>query len=118
MLEDAREHFDIKRRECKSLRKKLIALKQAFDELNASYERLEEAHEKLGKAHKKIKKAHSSLLDEQNKKKHVETCNIGLTCDIIDESLSLPIILLPLTLLVVLLLPPHLVVMVSLVMPH
>ena len=33
MLEDAREHFDIKRRECKSLRKKLKALKQAFDEL-------------------------------------------------------------------------------------
>ena len=52
MLEDAKEHFDIKRRECKSLRKELKALKQAFDELNASHERLEEAHEKLGKAHK------------------------------------------------------------------
>ena len=25
-------------------------------------------------------------------KKHVETCNVGLTCDIIDESLSMPII--------------------------
>ena len=48
MLEDAREHFDIKRRECKSLRKELKALKQAFDELNTSHERLEEAHEKLG----------------------------------------------------------------------
>ena len=36
--------------------------------------------------------AHSSLIDEQNKKKHVETCNVGLTCDIIDESLSMPII--------------------------
>jgi hypothetical protein len=35
------------------------------------------------------------LLDEQNKKKHVETCNIGLTCDIIDESLSMPIIVAP-----------------------
>ena len=33
MLEDAREHFDIKRRECKSLRKELKALKQVFDEL-------------------------------------------------------------------------------------
>ena len=30
MIEDAREHFDIKRRECKSLRKELKALKQAF----------------------------------------------------------------------------------------
>ena len=56
MLEDAKEHFDIKRRECKSLRKELIALKQAFDELNASHERLEEAHEKLGKAHKKLER--------------------------------------------------------------
>ena len=95
MLEDAREHFDIKRRECKSLCKELKALKQAFDELNASHERLEEANEKLGKAHKKLEKAHSSLLDEQNKKKHVETCNVGLTCDIIDESLSMPIIVAP-----------------------
>ena len=118
MLEDVKEHFGIKRRECKSLRKELKALKQAFDELNASHERLEEAHEKLGKAHKKLEKAHSSLLDEQNKKKHIETCNVGLTCDIIDESLSMSTLLLPLTLLVVLLLPPHLVVMVSLVIPH
>ena len=92
MLEDAREHFDIKRRKCKSLRKELKDLKQAFDELNASYERLEEVHEKLGKAHKKLEKAHSSLLDEQNKNKHIDTCDVGLTCDIIDESLSMPII--------------------------
>ena len=61
------------------MHKELKALKQAFDELNASHERLEEAHEKLGKAHNKLEKAHSSLLDEQNKKKHVETCNVGLT---------------------------------------
>jgi Fe-S-cluster formation regulator IscX/YfhJ len=43
MLEDAKEHFDVKRRKCKDLRKELKALKQAFDELNASHERLEEA---------------------------------------------------------------------------
>ena len=48
MLEDAKEYFNIKRRECKDLRKELKALKQAFDELNTSHERLEEAHEKLG----------------------------------------------------------------------
>ena len=95
MLDDAKEHFDIKRRECKSLRKELKALKQAFDELNASHERLEEAHKKLGKAHKKLEKAHSSLLNEQNEKKHVETCDVGLTCVIIDESLSMSTIVAP-----------------------
>ena len=76
------------------MNKELKALKQAFDELNASHERLEEAHKKLGKAHKKLKKAHSTLL-EQNEKKHVVTCDKGLTCDIIDESLSMPIIVAP-----------------------
>jgi chromosome segregation ATPase len=86
MIEDAKEHFDIKKRECKDLCKELKALKQAFDELNTSHERLEEAHEKLGKAHKKLKKAYSSLLNEQNEKKHVVTCDKGLTSDIIDES--------------------------------
>ena len=40
MLEDAKEHFDIKRRECKNLNKEVKALKQAFDVLNASHERL------------------------------------------------------------------------------
>ena len=39
MLDDAKEHFDIKRRECKDLRKELKALKQTFDELNVSHER-------------------------------------------------------------------------------
>ena len=32
------------------------------------------------------------MLDEQNKKKHVDTCDVGLTYDIIDESLYMPII--------------------------
>jgi FKBP-type peptidyl-prolyl cis-trans isomerase len=86
MLEDAKEYFDIKRRECKDLCKELKALKKAFDELNASHERLEKAHEKLGKAHKKLEKAHSTLLNEQNEKKHIITCDKGLTCDIINES--------------------------------
>ena len=36
LLDHAKEHLDIKRRECKSLPKELKALKQAFDELNAS----------------------------------------------------------------------------------
>ena len=32
------------------------------------------------------------MLNEQNKKKHVETCDVGVTCDLIDTSLSMPII--------------------------
>ena len=40
-------------------------------------------------------KTHSSLLNEQNEKKHVETCDVGLTCDIIDESFYKPIIVAP-----------------------
>jgi hypothetical protein len=95
MLEDAKEHFDINRRECKDLRKKLKVLKQTFDELNASHKSLKEDHEKLGKAHKKLKKVHSSLLNEQNEKEHVVTCDKGLTCDIIDESFYKPIIVDP-----------------------
>jgi DNA repair exonuclease SbcCD ATPase subunit len=95
MLDDVKEHFDIKRRKYKDLQKELKALKQAFDELNASHERLEEAHEKLGKAYKKLKKALSSLLDEQNVKEHVVTCDVGLTCDIIDESFYKLIIVAP-----------------------
>jgi hypothetical protein len=92
MLEDDKEHFNIKRREYKDLCKEIKTLKQAFDELNVSHERLEKAHEKLGKVHKKLEKAHSSLLNEQNKKKHVVTCDKGLTYDIIDESFYKPII--------------------------
>ena len=100
------------------MNKEVKALKQALDELKATHERLEEAHEKLGKAHKKLEKAYSSLLNEQNKKKHVETCNVGLTSDLIDESLSMPIIIAPAN-------PScststfiYLVVMVLLVMSH
>ena len=100
------------------MRMELKALKQAFDEPNATHERLEEAHEKLGIAHKKLEKAHSSLLNEQNEKKHVETCDVCLTYDLIDESLSMPIIVAPAN-------PScststfiYLVVMVLLVMPH
>ena len=85
MLEDAKEHFDIKRRECKDLSKELKALKQAFDEFNTSHESLKEDHEKL-------RKAHSSLLNEQNEKEHIVICDKGLTCDIIDESFYKPII--------------------------
>jgi chromosome segregation ATPase len=88
------EHFDIKRREYKDLTKELKALSKAFDELNASHESLKEDHEELGKAHKKLEKAHSSLLNEQNEE-HVITCEVGLTCDIIDKYFYKPIVVAP-----------------------
>ena len=40
-------------------------------------------------------KSYSSLLNEQNEKEHVVTCDKGLTCDIIDESFYKPIIVAP-----------------------
>jgi chromosome segregation ATPase len=61
MLEDAKELFNIKRKECKDLTKELITLRKAFDELNASHESLKKDHEELCKDHKKLRKAHSSL---------------------------------------------------------
>ena len=38
-----------------------------------------------------MRKAHSSLLD-QNEKEQIQTCDKGLTCDIIDESFYKPIV--------------------------
>ena len=94
MLEQAHSYMDKKRKECKELHKKHQALEQSFNELNATHERLVESHEKLEKAHTKIEKAHSSLLD-QDKKELATTCNIGITCDILDESFYKPIVVAP-----------------------
>ena len=49
----------------------------------------------LARLTKKLEKAHSSLLSEQNEKEHVVTCEVGLTCHIIDESFYKPIIVAP-----------------------
>ena len=40
-------------------------------------------------------KTHSSLLNEQNEKEHIVTCDKGLTYDIIDESFYKPIVVAP-----------------------
>ena len=53
-----------------------------------------EAHEKFVKSHSKLEKAHSSLL-YQDKHMVVVSCDMGLTCDIIDESFYKPIIVAP-----------------------
>ena len=48
MCEQVHTCFEMKRKECKELHKKIKYLDQSFDELNATHERLIEAHEKLG----------------------------------------------------------------------
>jgi division protein CdvB (Snf7/Vps24/ESCRT-III family) len=93
-LEQADSIINKKSKKCKELQKKLHALKQSFDELNATHERLVEAHEKLGKAHTKLEKAHSLLL-EQDKERVIVSCDVGVTCDIIEESFYEPIAVAP-----------------------
>jgi hypothetical protein len=74
--------------------KKHEALEQSFDELNATHERLMETHKKLKKAHTKLEKTHSTLLS-QDKKELVVTCDVGSTCDLLNESFFEPIIIGP-----------------------
>ena len=47
MCEQVHTCFEMKRKECKELHKKVKFLEQSFDKLNATHERLIEAHEKL-----------------------------------------------------------------------
>ena len=95
MCEQVHTCFEMKRKECKELNKKVKFLKQSLDELNATHERLMEAHEKLGKAHFKLEKAHSSLIEqvkeEAKKEQVIISCDVGLTCDLIDESFYKPL---------------------------
>jgi len=91
MLEQADSPIHSKNRKCKELAKKLKSLKQSFDELNATHERLVDAHENLGNAHTKLEKAHSLMLEE-NKEKVVVSCDVGTTCDLIEESPNPPIV--------------------------
>jgi uncharacterized protein YaiI (UPF0178 family) len=90
-----------KSKECKGLEQELKALRKSFDELEASRECLKEDHEDLKITHTRLKEAHSTLLElikekdimlEKLKKKVMEekvivTCDIGLTCDLIDDSI-------------------------------
>ena len=64
MLEHFHTCFEMKRKECKELHKKVKSLEQSFNELNTTHERLMESHEKLGKAHSKLENAHSSLIKQ------------------------------------------------------
>jgi septal ring factor EnvC (AmiA/AmiB activator) len=105
--------FEMKRKECKELHKRTKSLEQSFDELNATHESLREDHEKLGKAHYKLEKTHSSLLkqfkeEEAKKEQVIVSCNVGLHVIFLMNHFISPLLLLPLTLLVALLLPLHL----------
>jgi hypothetical protein len=90
-----------KSKECKGIEQELKALRKSFDELEASRECLKEDHEDLEVAHTRLKEAHSTLLElikekdlkleklmkEAKEEQVIVTCDIGLTCDIIDDSL-------------------------------
>jgi chromosome segregation ATPase len=94
MLEQINSIINKKSKKYKELQKKLRALEQSFDELNATHERLVEAHEKLRKAHTKLEKAHSLLLEQENERVIV-SYDVGITCDIIEESFYEPIVVAP-----------------------
>ena len=54
----------------------------------------------LGKAHSKLEKAHSSLLkqvkeEEAKKEQVIVPCDVGLICNILDESFYKPIVVAP-----------------------
>jgi hypothetical protein len=100
MCEQVHTCFEIKKKECKELRKELKALKQSLGELQASHQCLKENHEELGLAHTNLKKAHSSLLEQVKKEEEkmeqvIVFCDVGLTRDIIDESFYKLIVVAP-----------------------
>jgi len=94
MLEQVHTCFEMKKKECKELCKKVKSLEQSFDERNTTHERLMKAHENIGKAHSKLEKAYSSLL-EQTKKEVIVTYDVSSTCDLINESFFEPIVVAP-----------------------
>jgi hypothetical protein len=99
MLEDCKYHFKESRKKCKALRKDKQTLMQELDEIRVSYESLKEDHKKLQKSHTKLGEAHSCSVDKyESMPTNIEkfkTCNIGISCDIIDESFYKPIVVVP-----------------------
>jgi hypothetical protein len=99
MLEDCTQYFKESRKECNGLLKDKKNLMQELDKFRASYESLKVDHKKLQKSHSKLEEAHSSLVEKcENMPTNIEktkTCNIGISCDIIDESFHKPIVVAP-----------------------
>jgi hypothetical protein len=99
MLENCTQYFKESRKECKGLLKNKKNLMQELDELRASYESLRVDHKKHQKSHSKLEEAHSSLVERCENMptniKKANTCNIGISCNIIDESFHKPIVVAP-----------------------
>jgi vacuolar-type H+-ATPase subunit I/STV1 len=93
LMQQTRDIAIAKDKECKKLSMKVAILEKVLRELKTTHESLVEDHENLSKAHSKLEKAHSLLLKQQAKKEIVVSCDIGVTCDIIDESFYEPIIM-------------------------
>jgi hypothetical protein len=93
LMQQTRDIAIVKDKECKKLSMKVAILENVFSELKTTHESLVEDHEDLGKAHSMLEKAHSLLLEQQAKKEVVVSCDIGVTCDIINESSYEPIII-------------------------
>jgi hypothetical protein len=93
LMQETRDIAIAKEKECKKLSMKVAILEKALGELMTTHECLVVDHEKLGDAHSKLEKAHSLLLEQQAKKVVVASCDIGLTCDIIEDSFYQPIIM-------------------------
>jgi hypothetical protein len=93
MLQQTKYIAITKSKECKGLIKKVQTLEKALCELKASHECLVEDHEELGKAHSKFEEAHSLLLEQHESEKVIVSCDVGFSCDILDESFYQPIIM-------------------------
>jgi hypothetical protein len=96
------ELVDLKKsKECKGIEQELKALRKSFDELETSRECLKKDHEDLKVTYTRLKEAHSTLLElikendlksekfmkEAKEEQVIVTCDIGLTYDVIDDSL-------------------------------
>jgi hypothetical protein len=92
MLEQAEYLVSSKSKKYKELSKKLKDLEQSSSKLSASHECLKEDHEDFKVAHLKLEKAHSSLLELSKIEDVVVTYDVGVTCDIINESFYKPIV--------------------------
>ena len=86
LMQQTRDIAIAKDKECKKLSMKVTILEKVLSDFKTTHESLVEDHEDLGKAHSKLEKAHSLLLEQQVKKEVVVSYDIGVTCDIIDES--------------------------------
>ncbi|CAA0829170.1 Unknown protein [Striga hermonthica] len=113
-LDQAQTIIKHKGKKCKELSKEVKSLRQSHSELEASHECLKEDHEDLTLAHTKLEKAHSLVLEELERPKDahaklvkshasleaiseqvIVSCDVGVTCDILDEKFFEPIIVTP-----------------------